>query len=168
MSAYGQLSTAKTWTESLKDLSEELRKWSIEDYVLPTKKKCQEQGYVEMSFVLHGNWVKPRCARWKDGDWKWLERNLRAIFMAIQAARLADQRGIGEVFAQVAKHLALPDASAKRDPYEVLGVPRNVTRDVLRTAYRDAAKLAHPDQGGSDSEFRQVHDAYYEIKRGPE
>ena len=32
-----------------------------------------------------------------------------------------------------------------RDPYEVLGLPRNATKDQVKTKYRELAKKYHPD-----------------------
>ena len=161
---FGQLNTTKTWTELLGDLREEFRKWGIQDYVLPVHALCKAQGSVNVEFVLRGEWVTPQCSRWGPGEYKWLERNLCAIVVAIRAARMADQRGIGDIFAQVAQHLALPD---KDDPYAVLGLEgRAAVSDAeLKAAYRVASKRAHPDQGGSAEEFLRVKEAYDTIMK---
>jgi len=44
--------------------------------------------------------------------------------------------------------------------YELLGVMADATTDQIRAAYREKAKLAHPDAGGNPELFRQVLDAY--------
>ena len=101
----GNLTTNKSWPDSLRDLQEELRKWSIEeDFILPIKRECEQAGRVKVSFAIHGNWVHPECNRWQRSHGAdWLERNLRAIVLAIQSARLADQRGIGSLLAEVTR-----------------------------------------------------------------
>ena len=33
----------------------------------------------------------------------------------------------------------------EKDPYQVLGVPRNATEEEVKAAYRDLAKKYHPD-----------------------
>jgi curved DNA-binding protein len=42
----------------------------------------------------------------------------------------------------------------------LLGVARDAPLDVVRAAFRLAAKAAHPDRGGDPAEFRRVLDAY--------
>ncbi|HEX9102735.1 MAG TPA: DnaJ domain-containing protein, partial [Polyangia bacterium] len=53
---------------------------------------------------------------------------------------------------------------ARRDYYEVLGVPRDVDAAVLKRAYRELALKYHPDQnpGNPDAEahFKEVSEAY--------
>ncbi|HJQ50809.1 MAG TPA: J domain-containing protein [Gaiellaceae bacterium] len=56
----------------------------------------------------------------------------------------------------------------RRDPYVVLGVPRQASGDEITRAYRVAARASHPDCGaaGSAEQFRAVSDAY-EVLRDP-
>ena len=51
-------------------------------------------------------------------------------------------------------------------PYEVLGVDPDADDGVVRRAYRERVKEAHPDHGGSAEEFRAVRTAYERIKAG--
>ena len=57
---------------------------------------------------------------------------------------------------------------AKRDYYEVLGVPRNASEQDLKSAFRRLAKDHHPDRnpGDKDSEqkFKEINEAYEALK----
>lgn len=44
--------------------------------------------------------------------------------------------------------------------YQTLGVNRSATRDEIRSAYIREAKRAHPDLGGEQSVFEEIHAAY--------
>ena len=46
------------------------------------------------------------------------------------------------------------------DPYQVLNVPRNFEWEQLRSAYRHAASLVHPDKGGNRHLFNLVTECF--------
>ncbi len=52
------------------------------------------------------------------------------------------------------------------DPYEMLGVERDANDQTIRTAYRKAAKAAHPDSGGDAEQFARLQ-AVYELLKDP-
>ena len=53
---------------------------------------------------------------------------------------------------------------AKRDPYEVLGVPRDASADEIKSAYRRLARRYHPDVNRDDPQaeekFKEIGNAY--------
>jgi curved DNA-binding protein CbpA len=53
-----------------------------------------------------------------------------------------------------------------RDPYVVLGVPRQASAAEIARAYRRAARTSHPDSGvdGSAERFRLLSDAYDQLR----
>lgn len=55
----------------------------------------------------------------------------------------------------------------KRNPYKVLGVRNNESREVCKKAYRKLTAKYHPDNGTGDSEkFQEVTEAWNEIEEG--
>src|SRR5712671_3121505 len=45
------------------------------------------------------------------------------------------------------------------DPYEILGVPEDASDDDINAAYKEKARKAHPDGGGSAEEFNLIKQA---------
>jgi molecular chaperone DnaJ len=55
------------------------------------------------------------------------------------------------------------DMATKRDYYEILGVPRNATKDQIKDAYRTLAMKYHPDRNKSpnaEERFKEISEAY--------
>jgi len=51
------------------------------------------------------------------------------------------------------------------DPWTTLGVDKTATDDNIKKAYRKLAQKHHPDRdGGSDEKFKEINDAYQNIK----
>jgi len=51
--------------------------------------------------------------------------------------------------------------AAKRDYYDILGVPRDASDDDIKKAFRKLAHQLHPDKsGGDEAKFKEVNEAY--------
>lgn len=48
---------------------------------------------------------------------------------------------------------------ARKDYYEILGVPKDATPEQIKKAYREKAKAHHPDLGGDADEFKLINEA---------
>ena len=54
---------------------------------------------------------------------------------------------------------------AKRDYYEILGVPKGASADEIKKAFRRQAVLHHPDkEGGDETKFKELNEAYEVLK----
>lgn len=53
------------------------------------------------------------------------------------------------------------------NPYQVLGLLPNATKDDIRKAYKKLALKHHPDKGGSPEEFKRITDAYETLTQEP-
>jgi curved DNA-binding protein len=50
------------------------------------------------------------------------------------------------------------------DPYSTLGIDKNASDKDIKTAFKNLAKTHHPDRGGDETKFKQVNEAYQQIK----
>jgi len=50
--------------------------------------------------------------------------------------------------------------AARKDYYDILGVPKNASTDDIKKAFRKQARKHHPDAGGSEERFKEINEAY--------
>ncbi|MEE8168845.1 MAG: molecular chaperone DnaJ [Candidatus Hydrothermarchaeales archaeon] len=58
---------------------------------------------------------------------------------------------------------------AKRDYYDILGVPKDASKDNIKKAYRKLAKQYHPDrnkESGAEEQFKEISEAYGVLSDG--
>jgi hypothetical protein len=95
------------------------------------------------------------CDRWRK-----IEHNMQAIAKTIEALRGIARWGTGDMLeAAFTGFEALPAPGAKREWWEVLGVPRSSSREAVRQAYRTLASQHHPDRGGSHERMAELNAA---------
>jgi DnaJ domain len=96
--------------------------------------------------------------------WDRVEDNLYAIAMTIGALRGIERWGSGSMVEQAfTGFIALP---APKSPWDVLGVPRGASQDEIEAAYRQKAKTAHPDKGGTPEAMQDLNEARAALKGG--
>ena len=94
-----------------------------------------------------------------------IEENLQAIHHVIEAERTKLRHGgLNLVRAAFRGYAALPPPSAAMEkPWEVLGVKEGATAAEIESAFREKAKKAHPDMGGSDEQMAKLNAARAEL-----
>lgn len=167
MNAY-QLKTTISWNQTLDELAQEFDRWGVEDWDVnhprgALRKTWEAQSAadrtVRLTYTRHGqtvNLVMDKQARAVD--------NLRVLYLAIEALRLNERRGIGEVVAAAYTQLAAPRDPTS--PYTVLGIAEGAPLTVAEAAYRAHAKALHPDAGGSAEAMKRLNYAIDAVRKG--
>jgi hypothetical protein len=107
-------------------------------------------------FKLDGVQLSMPCDKWLR-----VEDNIAAIAKHINAVRMMEQWGVGEVSQMFVGFSALPAPQAIAAWWDVLGMPRDCDMELVRARYRSLAKKYHPDSPEGDTEkFNAVAQAY--------
>lgn len=161
------LSTDISWQQTMEDLAECFRKWGIEEYEALKNVMGSRMNSYALSPSERRATVRYRHPSGQVVELS-MERqerpadNLRVLYLALEAMRLNEARGLGDVMAAAYLQLAAP--RQRRDPYEVLGVRSDTDKDVIKAAYRALAKKLHPDTGSGDAEaMTELNGAYASI-----
>jgi len=97
-------------------------------------------------------------------DYSRLRDNLRTVYLWVHETRMRSQRPVKTGDAEFAA-ARLPSGDeeeavvASKAPHEVLEVAPDASDAVVKAAFRQQMKSAHPDQGGDAAEFERVKNA---------
>jgi len=93
-----------------------------------------------------------------------LRDNARSVYLWVNETRMRSQRPVATGDAEFAA-ARLPSGdeedavAATAPPHEILEVARDASDPVVKAAFRQKMKSAHPDQGGDAAEFERVKQA---------
>lgn len=106
-------------------------------------------------FVFKGKATVFACDKWNR-----VADNIAAIAAHIDALRRVDRYGVGSIEQALAGYKSLPADSAA-DWRQVFGFPAGSvpSHEALKAAYKDRARHAHPDQGGTDEAMMHINRA---------
>lgn len=96
--------------------------------------------------------------------------NLRAISLTLAALRAIDRYGVsqhGEQYKGWLKLPPAPDKMTKEDAFQFFGLyshTKIVDADTLKAAYREAARVLHPDSGAPSQHFIMLGQAQTALK----
>lgn len=93
-----------------------------------------------------------------------LRDNIRTLYLYIREKRKMEARPVQTGDSEFANARLLPAEERDESPSDhldhvILGVPPNADSATVRDAFRRMVKTAHPDNGGSEEEFRRVWEA---------
>lgn len=106
---------------------------------------------VAVYFRLDGKDIVLACDKWDR-----VADNIAAVAKHIDAIRGMDRWGVGSTRQAFAGYEALP---APEQWWQVLGLSERAGREDIKAAYRQKAREAHPDQGGSDAAMARLNAA---------
>lgn len=159
------LKTDKAWHETQYDLSETMRKWGVTEWKTNRPRGAQQRyGFqseqartVRLTYSKDGKEVHLTM----DTQERAVD-NLRVLYLAVEAVRLNEARGIADVVESAYLQLAAPPK--RRDPYEVLGIRPDAPLAVAEAAWKALIRKAHPDAGGSAEQVKELNQAIEEIR----
>jgi hypothetical protein len=124
-------------------------------YGVPTEsKRSVDDDAVAIYFTLKARAMAMACDRFDNAA-----ANMRSLGLAIDAMRQLERHGGGTMMERAfAGFVALPKPDGA-DWWEVLQVPRTVSRATIEAKFRELARARHPDRGGSDHAMAELNRA---------
>src|SRR5207302_10676957 len=144
------LTTKKTWHQTMQELEEQMRLWGVTQWETNYPRGAGSEAWqqsesdrtIRLTYIKNGKPVTLVM-----GKQNRAVDNLRVLYLAVEAMRLNERRGISEVIESAYVQLAAPPEV--KDPYEVLDIRDNAPLEIAEAAYKAKVKNAHPDRGGS-------------------
>src|SRR2546430_16881142 len=160
------LTTKKTWHQTMEDLEDEMRRWGIIQWETNYPKGARSEAWsqkeidrtVKLTYNKNGktvNLIMGKQNRAVD--------NLRVLYLAIEAMRLNERRGISDVLESAYLQLAAPPQAI--DPYELLEIRPDASLEVAEAVYKAKVRNIHPDRGGSTEHMKRLNQAINEIRK---
>jgi len=160
------LSTKKTWRETYIDLSDTMDKWGVISWKVTEPKGAKQEAIhqsdverkVTLTYILRGRTINLTM-----GKQDRAVDNLRVLFLAVEAMRLNERRGISDVIESAYLQLAAPTQAI--DPYELLEIRPDASLEVAEAVYKTKVRNIHPDRGGSSDQMKALNRAIDEIRK---
>ncbi len=172
----GGRARSQDWNTVVKRLRDELSRLGARNVVLSTNQPIRQDGQpyaakraiedpgAAVFFTLRG-----RQLAMAQNGYQLLIDNIRSIALAIEYLRGLERHGGGTMMDRAfAGFEALPPPSTKRPWREVLCVfddRRTWSLAEVEATYRNLAKRAHPDAGGSDARMAELNAAIADARK---
>jgi hypothetical protein len=160
------ITTQKSWRETVSELEDTMRLWGVREWEVNYPRGARSEAHyqseadrtVKLTYTKNG---KPITLIM--GKQNRAVDNLRVLYLAVEAMRMNEKRGIREVMESAYLQLAAP--TEVRDPYEVLEIRSDASLEVAEAAYKAKVRRLHPDAGGSDEQMKILNHAIEAIRR---
>jgi hypothetical protein len=131
------LTTQKSWHETLAELEHTMQLWGVTEWEVNYPRGARSQAWqqseadrtVKLTYTKN---FKPITLMM--GKQNRAVDNLRVLYLAVEAMRMNEKRGIGDVIESVYLQLAAP--TVIQDPYEVLEIRPNASLEIAEAAYK--------------------------------
>jgi len=111
---------------------------------------------VAVYFTLKGNQVCLCCDTYRT-----IWENMQAIGRTIEALRQIDRDGVSDFLNRAfTGFTAIPERVGGKSCWDILGIGMTNDLSAIREAYKNLAKKAHPDTGGSEEAMKELNIAY--------
>ena len=165
MSDYS-LTTKKTWHQTMQELEDQMRLWGITQWETnypkgaraDARSQKEEDRTVKLTYYKNGKPVMLVM-----GKQNRAVDNLRVLYLAVEAMRLNERRGISDVLESAYLQLASP--TQEIDPYELLEIRPDASLEVAEAVYKAKVRNIHPDRGGSEEHMKALNQAIDEIRK---
>jgi hypothetical protein len=160
------LTTKKTWHQTMQELEDQMRLWGITQWETnypkgaraDARSQNEEDRTVKLTYYKNGKPVMLVM-----GKQNRAVDNLRVLYLAVEAMRLNERRGISDVLESAYLQLAAPTQAI--DPYEMLEIRPDASLEVAEAVYKAKVRNLHPDRGGSTEHMKALNRAIEEIRK---
>jgi len=160
------LTTKKTWHQTMQELEEQMRLWGVTQWETNYPRGAGSEAWqqserdrtIQLTYVKNGKPVTLVM-----GKQNRAVDNLRVVYLAVEAMRLNERRGISDVLESAYLQLAAPTEAI--DPYELLEIRPDASLEVAEAAYKAKVRNVHPDRGGSSEHMKALNRAIDEMRK---
>jgi len=132
------------------------------DYISIEVGPFPKDKWAEVRWEVNGDDFFYRCSSQTNN-----KNCLAAIEQLVHQEVIFIERGI-KTFGQVMSQFRLgydPDGKKIMNPYQILGIDPKITdREYMAYRFKTLAKQNHPDSGGDPEKFKEINEAYKQLK----
>lgn len=170
-SGFGNVGRGLTLYGARAEIEDEIRRLRGHDIIISTNMRIRRDGGVYSNekeptdsgvavyFNRKGKQLVFACDRWAT-----VKENCHAIVLSIEAMRGTERWGVSDMLERAfTGFAALPPPTS--DWYRILGVTEDADFEDVRTAYRKAIAMNHPDRQGSHERAIELNGAWEAAQR---